>query len=109
MPSKSRALVHCPVAVRKVSAAACFFFAVSKAVLLFGQSSDSVQAAKRNFPVPISSELPYDVDIQKVREMDQQGNIAGAQREFDILAWQAFLALNWPATANGAPDKSKSL
>ncbi len=32
-----------------------------------------------------------------------------SQRLFDIFAWQAFLALNWPADTSGNPDRSKNL
>jgi len=61
------------------------------------------------FPAPLSSQLPYDVDIAAVRKLTQAGEIAEAQRLFDILAWQAFLALNWPARADGQPDPAKDL
>ncbi len=60
----------------------------------------------RSFP-PLSSDLPYDVDVKEVRKLDKEGKILTAQREFDILAWQAFLALNWPADASGTPLDAK--
>lgn len=34
-------------------------------------------------------------------------NLPEAQRDFDVFAWRAFVALNWPAMANGNPDPSK--
>jgi hypothetical protein len=34
-------------------------------------------------------------------------DLPAAQRLFDIFAWRAFVALNWPALANGNPDPSK--
>jgi hypothetical protein len=49
------------------------------------------------------------VDVQKVQTLDAAGKIVEAQREFDTLAWQAFIALNWPANDQGAPDESKTL
>jgi hypothetical protein len=60
-------------------------------------------------PTRLSSTLPYDVDVQKVQQLDAQGKIVEAQREFDTLAWQTFIALNWPADASGAPDDSKTI
>ena len=63
----------------------------------------STPASLRRLPTPLSSDLPFDVDIPKVRELDKEGKIAVAQREFDILAWQAFIALNWPADTAGKP------
>lgn len=63
----------------------------------------------RAFPLPLSPDLPYDVDVVRVQELDREGHVLEAQREFDILAWQAFIALNWPAEANGKPDPRKSI
>jgi hypothetical protein len=54
----------------------------------------------------IRPQLPYDVDVARVRRLDDAGKIETAQREFDILSWQAFLALNWPASASGEPQGS---
>lgn len=34
-------------------------------------------------------------------------NLPEAQRLFDVLAWKAFVALNWPSTAAGEADPSK--
>jgi hypothetical protein len=34
-------------------------------------------------------------------------NLPMAQRLFDVFAWKAFLALNWPAKPNGDPDPGK--
>jgi hypothetical protein len=74
-----------------------------------------------NFPLPLSSNLPYDVDIQALRALsdtpDQpappytipEANIPAAQRWFDIFAWQSFLALNWPARSDGQPDNALNL
>ena len=35
------------------------------------------------------------------------GSLEGLQRDFDRLSWATFIALNWPATADGEPDKTK--
>jgi len=73
------------------------------------------------FSAPLKPDLPYDVDIAQLRKLsetpDQEdppftipdGNVPSAQRLFDIFAWQSFIALNWPATPEGTPDKSKTL
>jgi hypothetical protein len=63
----------------------------------------------RSFPLPLSPDLPYDVDRARVDQLDGKGNVLEAQREFDILAWQAFVALNWPATADGKPARDKTI
>jgi hypothetical protein len=68
-----------------------------------------VPSAPRSFPQPFSPYLPYDVNESKVRVLDRAGKILIAQREFDILSWQAFLALNWPADSSGSPDSAKTL
>ncbi|MBK1790167.1 hypothetical protein [Persicirhabdus sediminis] len=72
-------------------------------------------------PTPLSSSLPYDVDIPALRALSvdpqkqnppftiPEENIPLAQRWFDIFSWQTFLALNWPADASGNPDTSKTL
>ncbi|MDR3436942.1 hypothetical protein [Telmatospirillum sp.] len=69
------------------------------------------ESGLRPFPLPLaaSSALPFDVDVERVRQLDAAGKISEAQREFDILAWQVFLALNWPADADGHPDPKKTL
>jgi hypothetical protein len=73
------------------------------------------------FPTPLSPDLPYDVNIEQLRTLSEtpqkpqppftipDDNVPSAQRLFDIFAWQSFLALNWPANADGTPDKSKTL
>ncbi|HEY8990342.1 MAG TPA: hypothetical protein VIM46_00045 [Luteolibacter sp.] len=79
------------------------------------------ESAPAQFPVPFSPDLPYDVNIDQLRALSetpdkprppfttQDDNVPAAQRLFDIFSWQAFLALNWPANADGTPDKSKTL
>ena len=69
----------------------------------------SVLAAGKNEPVRLSSELPFDVNVKEVRALVNQGKVIDAHRAFDVLAWQAFVALNWPANVKGGPDKSKTI
>lgn len=66
-------------------------------------------AQKRHFPDRFSSQLPYDVDVGRVRFLDVHGALREAQREFDIFSWESFLALNWPAAPDGRPDESRTL
>ena len=72
-----------------------------------GSSSGSEPV--RDFPPQLTSELPFDVEEARVRDLVKHGKIIVAQREFDILAWQAFIALNWPATGGGQADTTKTL
>jgi hypothetical protein len=68
----------------------------------------------KQLPDTLSSYLPYDVDIQKIRTLiGDKGvdsvprqNLHDAHREFATLAWQAFIALNWPADSDGSPSKT---
>ncbi|HVO59351.1 MAG TPA: hypothetical protein VMT53_00370 [Terriglobales bacterium] len=75
------------------------------------QGEDSSENLKlRPFPSILSPNLPYDVDETMIDQMmamvhpknggeysaEDASRVIKAQREFDILSWQAFLALNWP-------------
>src|SRR5208282_4646309 len=74
----------------------------------------------RPFPSVLSPRLPYDVDEATVGRLmalvhpknggqyssEDADRVIVAQREFDILSWQAFLALNWPQQAWNAPRSS---
>ena len=72
------------------------------------------------YPSPLSPDLPYDVDIPKLRALSNtpakaappynipDDNVPSAQRLFDIFAWQSFIALNWPALPDGEPDRAKT-
>ncbi|MEJ0040590.1 MAG: hypothetical protein WDO68_31985 [Gammaproteobacteria bacterium] len=78
--------------------------------------------ADLHFPGAFSSELPYDVAAAKLssalaRDLltakpqppTEELRVPKSQRLFDIFAWQAFLALNWPAASSGKPDATKTL
>ena len=102
--SRRRSLGHGPNS-RLARTFAAPLFAGLLAIL----PADSVHAAPEKAPVLLSSELPFDVNVKEVRALVGQGKIIDAQRAFDVLAWQAFVALNWPANAKGEPDKSKTI
>jgi hypothetical protein len=62
---------------------------------------------------PLSPKLPLDVDEQKVRSLVKDNKILEAHKLFATLAWQAFIALNWPtngpAHGRGEPFPESSI
>jgi hypothetical protein len=59
-----------------------------------------------NFPnfAPIPTpQLPGDVDIALKTKLEKAGQFPQVQREFDLNAWQMFLAVNWPTNNQGKP------
>jgi hypothetical protein len=50
--------------------------------------------------VSLSSELPHDVDIDKLHA---DSDLDDLQEAFDIFSWQSFVALAWPVDASGTP------
>jgi hypothetical protein len=59
-----------------------------------------------NFPnfAPIPTpQLPGDVDITLKTKLENAGLFPQVQREFDLNAWQMFLAVNWPTNNQGRP------
>jgi len=56
-----------------------------------------------NRPVPLSPELPADVDPAIRNQLVNSGNLLLAHRLFEQQQWAAFVALNWPVDAEGAP------
>jgi hypothetical protein len=49
----------------------------------------------------LSPDIPFDLTFTG------DGSLEGLQHDFDVLSWDTFVALNWPAAANGQPDKNK--
>jgi hypothetical protein len=47
--------------------------------------------------------MPGDVDTTLKQRLEQSKASAKVQREFDLNAWQMFLALNWPTDDQGPP------
>jgi hypothetical protein len=56
-----------------------------------------------NYPGPVTSGLPCNVDTQAVGRAQ---NVEQQQRYFDIYAWQSFLALMWPTNDGRALQTS---
>ena len=49
-----------------------------------------------NFAPILTPQLPGDVDITLKTKLEKAGLFPQVQREFDLNAWQMFLAVNWP-------------
>lgn len=47
---------------------------------------------------PLSPQIPFDVTVTK------PVNLKNLQHDFDVLSWQTFVAVNWPALPGGQPD-----
>jgi hypothetical protein len=60
-------------------------------------------AAFPNFAPVLAPEIPGDVDIALKQRLEQAREFPRVQREFDLNAWQMFLALNWPTNNQGQP------
>jgi hypothetical protein len=60
-------------------------------------------AAFPNFAPALTADMPGDVDIDLKKQLEAQGAFPKVQREFDLNAWQMFLALNWPTNDQGQP------
>ncbi len=56
-----------------------------------------------NFAPDVTSQLPGDVDIVLKDSLETKKQFSLVQREFDLNAWQMFLALNWPTNDQGQP------
>ncbi|GAB4417925.1 MAG: hypothetical protein OHK0039_28860 [Bacteroidia bacterium] len=62
-----------------------------------------MRADHLHFPAPLSSQTPWDVDTALQHQLTGEGKFAEVQRLFEVLSWQAFVALNWPADTLGQP------
>lgn len=56
-----------------------------------------------NFAPAVTPQVPGDVDIALKDQIEKARQFALVQREFDLNAWQMFLALNWPTNDQGQP------
>ena len=79
-----------------VMAAAVGAAAMTWATAIFAQSAKPAYlAAFPSFAPKLTPQLPGDVDITLKTQLEKAGEFAKVQREFDLNAWQMFLALNW--------------
>lgn len=67
-------------------------------------SGADIRAHVRAGLPPLSWQIPLDVDVPQTKPTLQQ-----LQDDFDLLSWQTFVAVNWPADANGNPDTGKTI
>jgi hypothetical protein len=67
------------------------------------QTTPPYLAAFPNFAPVLAPEMPGDVDIALKERLERAREFAKVQREFDLNAWQMFLAANWPTNDNGQP------
>jgi len=63
-------------------------------------------AAFPNFAPAVTPQMPGDVDIALKTQLEKAQQFPRVQREFDLYAWQMFLALNWPTNSQGQPAPS---
>src|SRR5580658_4400444 len=56
-----------------------------------------------NFAPILTPQLPGDVDTTLKTTLENAGLFPRVQREFDLNAWQMFLAVNWPTNNQGRP------
>jgi hypothetical protein len=85
-----------------VMAAAVGAAAMTWATAIFAQSAKPAYlAAFPSFAPKLTPQLPGDVDITLKTQLEKAGEFAKVQREFDLNAWQMFLALNWPTNDQG--------
>jgi hypothetical protein len=54
-----------------------------------------------DFAPDVTPQMPGDVDITLKTQLEKAKQFARVQREFDLNAWQMFLALNWPTNDQG--------
>ena len=50
----------------------------------------------------LSPDIPFDVTID-----EPQPTRESLQHDFDVLSWQSFIAMNWPALPDGQPDRAQ--
>lgn len=87
-----------------ISTAAAAAVAVPTAVRAQAQqTTPPYLAAFPSFAPALTADMPGDVDIALKQRLEQAGDFAKVQREFDLNAWQMFLALNWPTNDQGQP------
>ena len=60
-------------------------------------------AAFPNFSPKLTAPMPGDVDINLQHALEGKQAFPEVQREFDLYAWQAFVALNWPTNDHNQP------
>lgn len=72
------------------------------AFLAQGMAPDVSGAGKQAATVPVlSPAIPLEITVTKP---PSPPTLASLQHDFDVFSWQMFVALNWPANADGSPN-----
>ncbi|MGO1001320.1 hypothetical protein [Lysobacter sp. CA196] len=53
---------------------------------------------------PLSWQIPLEVNVPQTKPSLQE-----LQDDFDLMSWQSFVAVNWPADANGNPNTGATI
>jgi hypothetical protein len=77
--------------------------AVMGAAAIAAEALPAYLFAFPNFAPDVTPQLPGDVDIALKERLENASKFIFVQREFDLNAWQMFLALNWPTNDQGQP------
>jgi len=56
-----------------------------------------------HFPVRLSPEIPHDINPELRQSLINAKEYARLERDFNILSWQSFIAINWPVDSKGVP------
>src|SRR4051812_35961966 len=67
------------------------------ALAMFGASAPSRAADQA---IVLSPTLPVTITVPQ-----KNPDLAQLQTDFDVFSWQTFVALNWPAKADGTPNQ----
>jgi hypothetical protein len=80
---------------------------MKKLILIFAAFLLQAQAQKPSTappPIVLSTAIPGDVNVTA-----QTISIDALQPDFDVYSWNTFIALNWPAGADGNADPKKTI
>lgn len=67
------------------------------------QCEQSNPTGPLDFPEVLTPVIPRDVDPTLKKELEDEQKFADVQRLFDLVSWEAFVAINWPMNAEGKP------
>lgn len=67
-----------------------------------GMADKAADAARTRPATPaLSPVIPLEITVTTP---PAKPTLASLQRDFDVFSWQSFIALNWPANADGSPN-----
>jgi hypothetical protein len=94
---------------RRLAAAVAAVASLSAAAATVLQAAPPLPPYLQAFPdfaPKVTPQMPGDVDIALKEKLEQDKQFAKVQREFDLDAWQMFVALAWPTNNQGQPAPS---